>query len=327
MTDQATAENVRQLPVKAPLATGSSVAAIVPTDIDGAWRFAGIVAKAGWAPKSYGKSQDAIMVGIIAGMEVGLPPLAALQSVALINGMPSLYGDGLLGVVRASGLLEDIVETVERDSEGEPMSATCRAKRVGQATWIEHTFTRADAVRAKLWNKAGPWTEYRPRMMQMRARGWVLRDGFSDVTKGMYCAEEAIDGGHLIQQGDGSYAPPPRPQRADFETTPEPIDEALAGDVIENEAGEAEPMTEAEIAAVAGGLSFVDLDGVERASDSAAEAAGAFEHAINECETKEQAATLWDDNEAFRDAIKEADSARHLGMRQFYADVSGAVPG
>jgi len=50
-----------------------------------------------------------------------------------------------------------------------------------------------DAKRAGLWAKQGPWTAYPKRMMQMRARGFALRDAFPDVLKGMITAEEAQD--------------------------------------------------------------------------------------------------------------------------------------
>ena len=46
----------------------------------------------------------------------GFTPMAALQSIAVVNGMPTIYGDGMLALVRASGLLEDIIETIVRIS-------------------------------------------------------------------------------------------------------------------------------------------------------------------------------------------------------------------
>src|SRR5206468_516947 len=51
----------------------------------------------------------------------------------------------------------------------------------------------ADAKKAKLWNKVGPWTEYPQRMLQMRARGFGARDGYPDVLRGLISAEEAAD--------------------------------------------------------------------------------------------------------------------------------------
>jgi hypothetical protein len=54
-------------------------------------------------------------------------------------------------------------------------------------------FSVEDAKRAGLWGKQGPWSAYPKRMMQMRARGFALRDAFPDVLKGLITAEEAQD--------------------------------------------------------------------------------------------------------------------------------------
>jgi hypothetical protein len=54
-------------------------------------------------------------------------------------------------------------------------------------------FSVEDAKRAGLWGKQGPWSAYPKRMMQMRARGFALRDAFPDVLKGLITAEEAED--------------------------------------------------------------------------------------------------------------------------------------
>jgi hypothetical protein len=50
-----------------------------------------------------------------------------------------------------------------------------------------------DAKRAKLFDKDGPWKQYPDRMLQMRARGFALRDAFPDALKGFAIAEEAMD--------------------------------------------------------------------------------------------------------------------------------------
>lgn len=206
-------------PPKAPLVVGSRVAAIVPTDIEQIFRLAGAIAAAGWAPKSYlvdprndqsGYDKNKILVGIMQGMEVGLTPLAALQSIAVINGMPSLWGDGLLAVVRASGLMADIKEEVFFDGAAAAEAATCTVWRVSQTTPIQRTFTRAQAQKAGLWSKQGPWTQYPQRMLAMRARAWALRDGFADVLRGMRSAEEVEDTPRDITPTT------PEPRRTDF---------------------------------------------------------------------------------------------------------------
>jgi hypothetical protein len=57
------------------------------------------------APESL-DTLEKVMVAILHGLEVGLTPMNALQSIAVINGRPTIWGDGAVGLIRASGLLE-----------------------------------------------------------------------------------------------------------------------------------------------------------------------------------------------------------------------------
>jgi hypothetical protein len=91
----------------------------------------------------------------------------------------------------ASPVCEYVRESIEGD--GESMVATCTAKRRGYETPTVARFTVADAKKAGLWGKSGPWSQYPRRMLQLRARGFALRDAFPDVLKGLVTAEEAQD--------------------------------------------------------------------------------------------------------------------------------------
>lgn len=177
----------RLLPAKTgALAPGGAVRAIVPDNLEDAFRIANAVAKAGMAPPGLDTAEKC-MVAIMHGMEVGLTPMAALQSIAVINNRPTIWGDGALALVRASGILEWIEETAE------DTVAICRVKRRGDPTVIERRFSDQDAADAGLLKKTGPWQQYRGRMRQMRARSWALRDGFADVLRGLSIAEEVQD--------------------------------------------------------------------------------------------------------------------------------------
>ena len=162
-----------------------------PTTLSEAMTFSDMLANSSMVPRAYqGKPQD-ILVCVQWGMEMGLAPMQALQNIAVINGKPSVYGDALMALVQASPVCEDIEEFFEHEGTPNPV-AVCVAKRKGRKP-VTARFSVEDAKRAGLWAKQGPWTAYPKRMMQMRARGFALRDAFPDVLKGMITAEEAQD--------------------------------------------------------------------------------------------------------------------------------------
>lgn len=190
------------------LQSGGQVRAIVPQDFDGAWRIANAVAKAGMAPKGL-ETPEKAMVAIMHGMEVGMTPMAALQSIAVVNGRPTIWGDGAIGLVRSSGKLEWIKETITGVDDS--MVATCEVKRKGDPDPVKATFSVADAKKAGLWGKQGPWQQYPKRMLAMRARAFVLRDTFADILRGLGIAEEVGDYQPMRDVTPSTPPVPPKP--------------------------------------------------------------------------------------------------------------------
>ena len=162
-----------------------------PATLTEAIQFSDMLANSSMVPKAYqGKPQD-ILVCVQWGYEMGLAPMQALQNIAVINGKPSVYGDTALALVQASPVCEDVQEYFEDEGTPNPV-AVCVAKRKNRSP-VTVRFSVEDARRAGLWGKQGPWQAYPKRMMQMRARGFALRDAFPDVLKGLITAEEAQD--------------------------------------------------------------------------------------------------------------------------------------
>ena len=163
-------------------------------------RFSKTISASGLAPKGMENPQT-IFVVIQMGMEVGLSPMASLQNIASINGRPSIWGDAVLAVCRGTGELEVFEEWYESGGEKsvrnpvkyeDDTAAVCRVKRKGGQV-IEQAFSVADAKRAGLWGKAGPWTQFPFRMLRNRARSFALRDGFGDALRGLRTTEEIMD--------------------------------------------------------------------------------------------------------------------------------------
>lgn len=163
----------------------------LPATFGEAKQFATELASSNLVPKAYaGKPLD-ILVAIQWGTELGLAPMQSLQNIAVINGKPSVYGDALMALVQANPACEGIEEFFEGEGTPNPV-AVCIAHRKGRKP-VTARFSVEDAKRAGLWNKQGPWTQYPKRMLQMRARGFALRDSFPDALKGLITVEEAQD--------------------------------------------------------------------------------------------------------------------------------------
>lgn len=198
---------------------------VILDNIDSLFRFSTAVANSGICPKDFIGKPESVMVAIQMGMELGLTPMAALQNIAVINGRPSVWGDAQVAIVRATGLVEDYAES-ETNNDIEPLfrelafaaddkerlpllkkisglQSTLKkeADDFGVSVYIKRKgydgqfgrFTVADAKKAQLWGKAGPWTQYPFRMLKWRARSFLLRDTFPDALRGLLSVEEARD--------------------------------------------------------------------------------------------------------------------------------------
>lgn len=176
-----------------------------PATITEAMEFSKMLAKSAMVPKQYqGKPED-IMVAVQWGYEIGLAPMQALQNISVINGKPSVYGDAAMALVQASPVCEGVDETIEGEKTANPV-AVCVARRKGRNP-VTVRFSVEDAKRAGLWGKQGPWQAYPKRMLQMRARGFALRDAFPDVLKGLITVEEAQDYPDDINHGKPANIP------------------------------------------------------------------------------------------------------------------------
>lgn len=162
----------------------------MPANVQESQKLAEMLASSKMIPAHFQNRPSDVMVAMMWSANLGLPFLQGIQGIAVINGRPSIWGDTALAVVRSSGKLEDFEETIE--GEGDQMKAVCRANRKDQTTPIVRTFSVQDAKDAGLWGR-NTWKAYPKRMLQMRARAFALRDGFTDVLSGMSMAEEIQD--------------------------------------------------------------------------------------------------------------------------------------
>ncbi len=175
---------------KPQIAAGGALAALAPQNIEEAFRLAQALARAGdMVPKHFQDKPDMIMAAIVRGMEIGLAPMQALSNIAVINGRASVWGDALPALMQRAGHSIDCVVT----GDGDDMVATATLIRGDTGQVIVRSFSAKDAKMAGLWGKQGPWQQYKPRMLSMRARTLACRDGAADALMGLQVAEEVQD--------------------------------------------------------------------------------------------------------------------------------------
>jgi hypothetical protein len=146
-----------------------------------------MLAGSSFVPAAYKGKPGDIMAAVMLGHEVGLSPMAALQSIAVINGNPSIWGDGLWGIVLGHPEYVSHKESIDGDTK----TAICtlvRKRRGGQAVTVTKTFSWDDATRAKLTGKK-TYQDFPKDMLMRRARWRAAYASFADALRGIRCAD------------------------------------------------------------------------------------------------------------------------------------------
>lgn len=145
-----------------------------PTTLGELIQFAECLSRSQVVPKAYQGRPDDIVAAVQMGAEDGLAPMAALRNIAVINGKPAYYGDAVPGIAMVKGYILDVEDRFEGEGD-QRASVVTVTKRNGER--LTRRFSVADAKKAGLIGKGGPWTQYQDRMLFMRARSWAVRDG------------------------------------------------------------------------------------------------------------------------------------------------------
>lgn len=205
--------------------------AIVPVNEAELGRLAEKFWNSSFKPASAKSARDVGLI-LMAGRDAGLNYTQACQNVMILNGRPAIWGDAMWALVlnhpEFAGKHEQIIG---RDDERTYEVTLSRRKMVhGEAVTLQETgrFSVADAKRAKLWGKSGPWSAYPDRMLKIRARTFAARDLFSDAIGGMGVVEEQQDVQPVVsmQVIDTQAAIDALPVAAD--ATPETSDDGAA---------------------------------------------------------------------------------------------------
>lgn len=183
-------------------------------------------------PTAYRGNAANAFVAAETGAALGLEPLQALASIAVINGRATLSSDLMAAVIRRAGHTLRIVEN-------SPESVTATLIRADDKKFeFTVTWDKDKAVKAGLWGQRGPWSQYPTQMLRARAITEVARQGASEALMGMIYSPEDFgatitDTGEVIEAEIVNEAPAPaaKPKPAAKATPapsqPAPLDKPL----------------------------------------------------------------------------------------------------
>lgn len=153
-----------------------------------------VVAGTEFVPKALRGSPAAVAAAILAGREIGVGPMTAMQHLHVIEGRPSMSATLMRALTLSAGHRLVIAEASN-------LRVTVRGQRAGEDEWSAVTWTMDDARQAGL-DRRTPWRNYPRAMLLARATGELCRAVFADVVLGMpYTAEEMADLANVLPPG------------------------------------------------------------------------------------------------------------------------------
>lgn len=170
--------------------------------------------QSGLLPKSLQKPEQVVLV-MLKGRELGIPPLQALSHINVINGKPAMSAELMLAQI-----LKLHPKTQFKFPERTNEKCTISVKRLG-FDWENFTFTIEDAKQASLLNNPS-WVKYPRAMLHARVVSEMARSLFPDAIAGISYTPEEL-GAVVDENGDfievmtapqESLPPPPEPTPA-----------------------------------------------------------------------------------------------------------------
>lgn len=182
-------------------------------------------------PTAYRGNAANAFVAAETGAALGLEPLQALASIAVINGRATLSSDLMAAVIRRAGHTLRIVEN-------SPESVTATLIRADDKKFeFTVTWDKDKATKAGLWGQKGPWSQYPTQMLRARAITEVARQGASEALMGMIYSPEDFGAtmtetgevieAEIVNEAPAKPAPAAKPKPAAAPSQPAPLDKPL----------------------------------------------------------------------------------------------------
>lgn len=251
--------------------------------------------KTSFVPKEFrGKPEDTT-AAILLGDELGLSPLAALKSVYVVHGTPSIYARTMVALVQAHGH-----EVWTQDSNDREVTVS------GQRRGSSHTETATwtiDRARKAGYTSNNKYATNPQEMLWAKAASEVCRKVASDVLAGVPYSVEDLElepenqPKTTVSRSTAKVgrAPKPQPPEPEFDAPAEPPQEPVKATAERADSDAPDPITPAQLKALNAAMTQ-DLDLTDR-DDKLAYLSGALGREIGSSKdvTKAEASRLLDE--------------------------------
>jgi len=185
---------------------------------DAAYRIAERLAVTSFVPGPLQRKPQEIAAAILTGKEIGLEPMAALRSINVIQGTPTINAQAMRGLVQSAGHEVWVVESTAT-------RCVMRGKRAGSGNVQESVWTRDRAAGLGLLGKDN-WKKQPQAMLVARATAEICRWVGSDVLIGVpYATEELQDDVAVVAAERAGVKPAKRTAQRAPRPEPEPAPE------------------------------------------------------------------------------------------------------
>lgn len=180
-------------------------------DLPGLFRLAGALLQAQGIIPSHLRKEGEVVAVILTGRELGIPPMAALRSVSIVQGRVVIDAGAQLGLMIRAGA------KVRWDKDGSDGEAVLVIERPGMPPFTS-AFSLEQAKTAGLTGKQ-TWKSYPAAMLRARCVSAAGKAYFADVLAGVYVPGELgeddasgyVDVKEIVDAGSAKMVEPARP--------------------------------------------------------------------------------------------------------------------
>lgn len=184
--------------VHAPISVDAKTQQLIARDNSDLVRMIKIFMKGASLPKTL-DTEAKVITAWQAAASLKVPPIVAIQNMAIIHGSLCMWGQLPKALAHATGELEDyklilfdsaqkVINLENKNLEAPVWGAAVQMRRT-RHSMNEYTFTEPEAEKAGLLKKSGPWSDYRKIMYARRTTGHAVKFDFPDAVMGIGIAE------------------------------------------------------------------------------------------------------------------------------------------